>query len=60
MIESESNVENVSAALSSIVQRAAAYTPVQRRNQLSKVCMYAGDFLPSQIPVVKKQAYIVC
>ena len=60
MIESESNVENASAALSSIAQRAAVYTPVQRRSQLSKVCMYAGEFLPSAVPAVRKQAYIVC
>ena len=60
MIESESNAENASAALSSIAQRASVYTPVQRRSQLSKVCMYAGDILPAASSAVRKQTYIVC
>ena len=60
MIESESVSENASAALSSIAERASAYTPVLRRSQLSKACMYAGDFLPSASSAVRKQAYIVC
>ena len=60
MIEFETYSENASAALSSIAQRASAYTPVQRKSQLSKVCMYSGDLLPSTASVVRKQAYIVC
>ncbi|HJJ31392.1 MAG TPA: hypothetical protein O0X97_03995 [Methanocorpusculum sp.] len=60
MIEFETYPENSSAALSSIAQRASAYTPVLRKSQISKVCMYAGDLLPSTASVVRKQAYIVC
>ncbi|MDO5846882.1 MAG: hypothetical protein Q4Q20_01075 [Methanocorpusculum sp.] len=60
LVESEFAEKNVSAALASIAERAAAYPSVIRRNQLSKVCMYTGTVLSTPKSHVRKDTYIIC
>ncbi|HJJ32162.1 MAG TPA: hypothetical protein O0X25_01620 [Methanocorpusculum sp.] len=47
-----------SIALTSIAQRAADYTPIQRKNQLSKLCWFASDVVNCNMP--KNGNYIIC
>ncbi|HJJ65483.1 MAG TPA: hypothetical protein O0X48_04175 [Methanocorpusculum sp.] len=47
-----------SVALKSIAERAAGYTIVQRKNQLSKLCWFASD--NSDFTTSRDSNYFVC
>jgi hypothetical protein len=50
-----------SIALSSVAKRAAKYTIIQRKNQLSKLCKYGAETPGSVvvIPTMKDPNYII-
>ncbi|HJJ40674.1 hypothetical protein J6B78_03350 [Methanocorpusculum sp.] len=47
-----------SIALTSIAERAAGYTIIQRKNQLSKLCWFASD--NSEFSLSGEKNYLVC
>ncbi|MBR4987845.1 MAG: hypothetical protein IKY81_04225 [Methanocorpusculum sp.] len=47
-----------SIALTSIAERAAGYTIIQRKNQLSKLCWFASD--NSDFIASRDTNYLVC
>lgn len=59
-INSEYSEQNASAALISLAERASCYTPVVRRNQISKICGYAGGLLSEGASPLRKETYIIC
>lgn len=49
-----------SIALTSIAERAAGYTIVQRKNQLSKLCWFASVEMCCDSHSPKETDYLVC
>ncbi|MDO5846476.1 MAG: hypothetical protein Q4Q04_06100 [Methanocorpusculum sp.] len=49
-----------SIALTSIAERAAGYTIVQRKNQLSKLCWFASVDACCDVTAQKDGNYLVC
>lgn len=43
MKENPSNPPSESGYIMDVARRAANYTPIERRNQLSKLCWFASD-----------------
>ena len=48
-----------SIALTSMAERAAKYTIIQRKNQLSKLCWYAAGKQESSLASAKDPAYLI-
>lgn len=48
-----------SIALTSMAERAAKYTIIQRKNQLSKLCWYAAGRPESSLASAKDPAYLI-
>ncbi|HJJ92467.1 MAG TPA: hypothetical protein O0X64_01395 [Methanocorpusculum sp.] len=48
-----------SIALTSIAERAARYTVIQRKNQLSKLCCHAAETPENIIPSINDPNYLI-
>ncbi|HJJ47934.1 MAG TPA: hypothetical protein O0X39_02930 [Methanocorpusculum sp.] len=48
-----------STALTSIAERAAGYTVIDRRNQISKICWFASA-TPNTVEYSRDANYIIC
>ncbi|HJK77660.1 hypothetical protein [Methanocorpusculum vombati] len=48
-----------SIALTSMAERAAQYTVIQRKNQLSKLCWYAAGTPGNMVSSLKDPSYLI-